>query len=171
MTPPDTGSPFTQRVHWDLDYDIHLGQTWGRFMRGLQEQRILANRCPECSRTFVPPQAYCEACFVRTDQWLDLAPVGTVEAFTVAWQSFRGGPPPPYAIAAIRLAGADTLLMHYVGGLDYSDPDAVRGQLPAGTPVRAVWSEQRSGQILDIAHFERLPAAGAPTLPRYGPAL
>lgn len=153
-TPADR--PVTQRVHWDLDYDVHLGQTWGRFMQGLRDQRILANRCPECGRTFVPPQAYCEACFVRTDEWLELPQEGSVEVFTVAWQSFRGGPPPPYAIAGIRLDGASTLLMHYVRGLDLSDPGAVRAQLPPGTRVRAVWAPERSGQILDISHFARL---------------
>ncbi|WP_067707117.1 Zn-ribbon domain-containing OB-fold protein [Nocardia yamanashiensis] len=143
----------TQRVHWDLNYDIHLGATWGRFMAGLTERRILANRCPDCSRVFVPPQAYCESCFVRTGEWLELPPEGTVEAFTVAWQSFRGGPTPPYAIAAIRLDGASTMLMHYVRGVDLADPNSVRGQLPPGTRVRAVWAAERTGQILDISHF------------------
>ena len=146
----------TQRVHWDLNYDIHLGATWSRFMAGLTEKRILANRCPDCARVFVPPQAYCESCFVRTGEWLELPAEGSVEAFTVAWQSFRGGPKPPYAIAGIRLDGASTLLMHYVRGLDLSDPTAVREQLPPGTRVRAVWAEERTGQILDIAHFSKL---------------
>jgi hypothetical protein len=148
-------APNTQAVHWDLHYDVHLGATWGRFMQGLRDRIILANRCPECARTFVPPQAYCESCFVRTDEWVELPPHGVVEAFTVAWQSFRGGPPPPYAIAGIRLDGAATLLMHYVQGLDLTDPSAVADQLPPGTRVRAVWAEERTGQILDIAHFEK----------------
>lgn len=147
--------PRTQPVHWDLHYDIHLGATWSRFMQGLTEQRILANRCPECARVFVPPQAYCEACFVRTDEWCELPPEGRVEAFTVAWQGFRGGPTPPYAIAGIRLDGASTLLMHYVSGLDLTDPAGVRDQLPYGARVRAVWAPERTGQILDIAYFEK----------------
>lgn len=153
----------TQRVHWDLAYDVHLGATWGRFMAGLVERRIEANRCGECGRVFVPPQAYCESCFVRTEEWLELPGEGAVEAFTVAWQGFRGGPTPPYAIAGIRLDGASTLLMHYVRGLDLSDPARVHEQLPAGTRVRAVWAEERTGQILDIAHFEPVGARGAGT--------
>ncbi|MCE3551127.1 Zn-ribbon domain-containing OB-fold protein [Pseudonocardia sp. RS11V-5] len=146
----------TQRVHWDLNYDVHLGATWGRFMQGLTEQKILANKCPECSRVFVPPQAYCESCFVKTDEWLELPPEGVVEAFTVAWLGFRGGPKPPYAIAGIRLDGASTLLMHYVGGLDLGNPNTIREQIGPGTRVRAVWAEERTGQILDIAHFEKI---------------
>jgi uncharacterized OB-fold protein len=149
----------TQAVHWDLHYDIHLGATWGRFMQGLREQTILGNRCPDCARVFVPPQAYCESCFVRTEDWVELPAEGTVEAFTVAWQGFRGGPPTPYAIAGIRLDGASTLLMHYVRGIDLTDADAVRDQLPPGARVRAVWAHERSGQILDISHFEPVPTA------------
>jgi len=144
----------TQAVHWDLHYDIHLGATWSRFMHGLQDKKILATTCPACARTFVPPQAYCESCFERTDEWLELSPEGTLEVFTVAWHGFLGGPPAPYAIGAIRLDGASTLLMHWIVGVDFDDPAAVRDQLPFGTRVRAVWAEQRSGQILDIAHFE-----------------
>jgi hypothetical protein len=153
-TTPPTAQPVTRRVHWDLNYDVHLGTTWGRFMQGLTEQRIWANRCAGCTRVFVPPQAYCESCFEPVSDWLELPGEGVVEAFTVAWQGFTGGPTPPYAIAGIRLDGADTMLMHYVRGLDLSDPDRVRAQLPPGSRVRAVWAEERTGQILDISHFE-----------------
>jgi uncharacterized protein len=147
-------APTTQPVHWDLRYDVHLGATWSRFMAGLRDQRILANRCTTCARVFVPPQAYCESCFEPTGEWLELAPEGTVEVFTVAWLGFKGGPKPPYIIGGIRLDGASTLLMHRIVGVDLSDPAKVRDGLPTGSRVRAVWSDERSGQILDIAHFE-----------------
>ncbi|SNQ50583.1 conserved hypothetical protein [Frankia canadensis] len=144
----------TQAVHWDLHYDIHLGATWSRFMDGLRDRKILANVCPSCDRVFVPPQAYCESCFERTDRWVELPPEGSLEVFTVAWHGFRGGPTPPYAIGGIRLDGASTLLMHWVIGLDFTEPTTLLAQLPAGSRVRAVWAPQRTGQILDIAHFE-----------------
>jgi uncharacterized OB-fold protein len=141
-------------VTWDLQYDIHLGATWSRFMDGLRDRTIVANTCPSCERVFVPPQGYCEACFEKTDQWVTLPDEGTVEVFTVAWLGFRGGPKPPYAIGGIRLDGASTLLMHWIVGLDFDDPASVREQLPLGTRVKARWAEERTGQILDIAHFE-----------------
>lgn len=123
-------------------------------MVGLIDRKIFANRCPNCQRVFVPPQAYCEACYVRTEQWLELPPVGNIDVFTVVWRGFTGGPKPPYAVGGIRLDGADTLLMHVLTGLDFSDPAAVREQLPSGSRVRAVWADERVGHILDIAHFE-----------------
>jgi hypothetical protein len=147
-------TPTTQAVHWDLHYDIHLGATWSRFMAGLQDRVIWANSCSSCSRTFVPPQAYCESCFEPTKEWMQLGAEGTLEVFTVAWHGFTGGPTPPYAIGGIRLDGASTLLMHWIVGIDFSLNGDVQAQLPLGTRVRAVWAEERTGQILDIAHFE-----------------
>jgi uncharacterized OB-fold protein len=154
----------SQAVHWDLRYDIHLGATWSRFMDGLRDKKILANRCPDCARVFVPPQAYCESCFVATDEWLELPPVGTLEVFTVAWHGFRGGPQPPYAIGGIRLDGASTLLMHWVIGVEFEPGSDLRASLPFGSRVEAVWSDERTGQVLDIAHFR--PAA--PVVSRNG---
>ncbi len=149
MTSPTT----TQHVHWDLDYDIHLGETWGRFMNGLKEKKIYANTGGS-TKVYVPPMAYCEESFRPNDTWVELSGEGVLEVFTVVWQGFRGGPKTPYAIGGIRLDGADTLLMHYVSGLDFSDPAGIHAQLPKGSRVRAVWAEERSGQILDIAYFE-----------------
>jgi uncharacterized OB-fold protein len=151
---PADNAPATQPVHWDLHYNVHLGSTWSRFMAGLVDQKILANACTTCNRVFVPPQAYCESCFEPVEKWLELPPEGTLEVFTVAWLGFTGGPKPPYAIGGIRLDGASTLLMHWVVGLDFEDAAGVRAQLPSGSRVRAVWAPERTGQILDIAHFE-----------------
>lgn len=147
-------TPITQAVHWDLHYDIHLGQTWSRFMDGLREGKILANECGSCERVFVPPQDYCESCFEKTDGWRELSGEGTLEVFTVAWHGFTGGPKPPYAIGGVRLDGASTLLMHWITGVDFTPGADVRAALPFGTRVRAVWAPERTGSILDIAHFE-----------------
>jgi uncharacterized OB-fold protein len=122
-------------------------------MDGLERRQILATRCAACGRVFVPPQAYCESCFEPMDEWIEAPPEGSVEVHTVVWHGFTGGPTPPYIIAGIRLDGASTLLMHRVVGVDLDDPAGVRAQLPVGARVRAVWAEERSGQILDIAYF------------------
>ena len=156
-----TNTPVTQTVRWDLTYEIHLGSTWRRFMEGLREQRILANRCPECKRTFVPPQAYCESCYIRTNDWIELPPTGSLEVFTVVQHGFTGGPTPPYAVGGIRLDGADTLLIHLIAGLGSHDPATLRSRLPNGDRVKAVWAAERVGHILDINHFG--PDAGEPT--------
>ncbi|WP_026919033.1 Zn-ribbon domain-containing OB-fold protein [Gordonia shandongensis] len=146
-----TPAPSTEEVRWDLTFDIHLGATWSRFMAGLIDRVIYGTTCSACGRTSVPPQAFCESCFEPVDRWVELATEGVVEAFTVAQLGFTGGPTPPYVIAGIRLDGADTLLMHWLAGIDLSDDAAIADLV--GRRVRAVWAQERTGRILDIAHF------------------
>lgn len=140
-------------VHWQLDYKIRLGRAWSRFMRGLQEQKLLGSRCDRCNRVYVPPQSYCESCFVPVESWLEVEPVGTLRTSTIVYQGFEGGPEAPYAVGAIELDGADSLLMHFIGGVDLSSEADARTALRSGARVRAVWSETRVGAITDIEHF------------------
>jgi len=142
-----------QRVRWEIDYDVHLGTVWGRFMTGLRARVVYGNRCPSCGRVFVPPQAFCEVCFVPTSDWVTLGDEGDLITYTVVQLGFRGGPVPPYAVGAVRMDGASTMLMHFVGGIDLADPSSVRQQLPDGRRLRIVWAAERTGSILDIAHF------------------
>lgn len=86
------------------------------------------------------------------DDWLEVAPTGTIQAATIAQHSFAGGPPAPYAIAAIALDGTDTLFIHLVAGIDLTD-QAARERMRSGTRVKAVWAESRTGSIRDIDHF------------------
>jgi uncharacterized OB-fold protein len=140
-------------VHWELNYKVRLGRAWSRFMRGLQEQKLFGSRCDTCNRVYVPPQSYCESCFVPIDSWLELEPVGTLQTATIVYQGFEGGPEAPYAVGAIKLDGADTLLMHFIGGVDLSSQEEARAVLRSGARVRAVWADERVGAITDIRHF------------------
>jgi uncharacterized OB-fold protein len=144
----------TQHVRWDLEYDIHLGATWGRFMEGLKDRKILGNTSSRSNKVYVPPQAYCEETFETNDEWLEIGQEGDLEVFTIVHHGFRGGPETPYAIGAIRLDGADTLLMHVLKGVPLDSPANLRSALPNGKRVRAVWADERVGHILDISHFE-----------------
>jgi uncharacterized OB-fold protein len=140
-------------VHWKLDYRVRLGQAWSRFMRGLQDQKLLASRCDNCSRAYVPPQSYCETCFVPIQEWLEVEPVGTIRAATIVYQGFEGGPTAPYAVGGIQIDGTDTLFMHFIGGVDLSDEDTARATVRGGVRVRAVWAPERTAEITDIKHF------------------
>jgi uncharacterized OB-fold protein len=140
-------------VNWNLDYKVRLGRAWSKFMRGLQDGVIRASRCDDCARTFVPPQTYCESCFAPIKDWREVPATGTLRAATIVYQGFEGGPEAPYAVGAIQVDETDTLLMHFIGGVDLSDQESARAALANGTRVRAVWAEDRNGEITDIAHF------------------
>lgn len=148
-----TETALVHDVYWNLHYKVRLGQAWSRFMRGLQERKLLGSRCAACERTYVPPQQYCESCFEPIDEWLELEPVGTLHTSTIVYQGFEGGPTAPYAVGAIKIDGTDSLLLHFIGGVDLNSQLDARDQLRSGTRVRAVWADTREAAITDISYF------------------
>lgn len=154
MTGTIDNSPMIHDVHWEIDYKVRLGQAWTRFMRGLQAKELWATRSADGSRTWIPPQTYDEVTFEPITDWVQVEPVGVIRASTIVYQGFEGGPEAPYAVASIEIADTGAQMMHFIGGVDLSEPDSARGKIKAGTPVRAVWAEERKGAITDIAHFE-----------------
>jgi hypothetical protein len=137
-----------------LPYRWTTGPVAARFLAGLKEKKILATRCPQCKRVLVPARPFCPRCFVDTTDWVELSDRGKIGSYTIVNYTFEGQPlPPPYVIGIIELDGADVGFSHFVGGIDLSDFAKARQQLKKGSPVRAVWSEERTGRISDIEHF------------------
>ncbi len=132
-----------------VPYKWTTGEAIGTFLTRLRDdRRIMGTRCPECGKVLVPPQEFCAACFIDTKEYVGVADEGTIETYTVVRAPLVWRPSdPPYAIAAIRLDGADTELLHLVKTEDYDT-------LKMGMRVRAVWSEERKGSLFDIEHFE-----------------
>jgi uncharacterized OB-fold protein len=140
-------------VHWEIDYKVKLGRAWTRFMRGLENEELWGTKCEACQRVYIPAQDYCEACYERIQEWVQVEPVGTLKTATIVYQGFEGGPKAPYAVGAIEIDGTDSMLMHFIGGVDLNDPDKARAALHSGLRVRARWSSERSAAITDISHF------------------
>ena len=61
-------------AHWNFEYRYFAGATATRFFRELREdRRIMGTRCDGCKRTLVPARAYCDACFLPTSEWVEIA--------------------------------------------------------------------------------------------------
>lgn len=133
----------------DLPFNYSAGRTASRFFIELRDkQRIMGKRCPKCNRVIVPAQLFCKECFIETDDWVEVGPEGILITFTVVYRKETHHPKDaPLAYGIIRLDGADTSLVHLLEETDIA-------QLQFGIRVRAVFSEKRTGHILDIDHFE-----------------
>lgn len=134
---------------WDLSYRHALGGTVQAFFKGLAEGRLLGRACPKCERVLVPPRAFCDRCYVNTEEWREVGPEGTIEMFTVVYEPFRGLPEPPYALAYVRPANADTALLGYVHNVPLEDVAVATRTLAIGTQVMTRFATQPTGTALD----------------------
>jgi len=142
----------------EIPYRYFAGAFCSQWFKALRDkQQILGCRCPSCKKVFVPPRGNCERCLVKIEEWVPLSGRGTVESFTVVRYAEPYQPQkPPLVLAAIKLDGADTALVHLLEGVA---PD----QLKEGLRVEPVFAEERKGRITDLAGFR--PLSGKPKVP------
>ena len=125
---------------------LSAGETGTRFLTELRDhRRIFGTRCAACARTYVPPRKNCPACFARLTDWVEAGPEGLLVSFTEASYGSPAHPVRRPVYGLIRLDGADTAMLHLLKGAE---------GLKTGLRVRAVFKEERRGEILDILHFE-----------------
>ena len=131
-----------------IPFNYAAGRTASRFLIELRDnQRIMGLRCPECGLVRVPPPRVCIDCFVESDQWVELGTEGLLVTHTRVIEPKSHHPPVETLIyGVIRLDGADNNFVHLI------DADEPR-ELVAGVRVKAVFSRERRGHILDISHF------------------
>lgn len=115
-----------------------------RFFQALQERAVfLATRCERCNVTYCPARAFCERCLAALDTDFEVGPAGTLESFTIVHVGLDGERlDPPVAVGLVRLDGADTVLVHRLGGPE-GKPLGITGRagLQTGVRVEAVFEE------------------------------
>lgn len=154
MSSSEPADRYKKTFRWELDFNVNLGETDRKFHEGLRDKKILANKCSSCGKKFVPAQPYCDECFEKLDEWVEMEQVGTVISWTVTFREFRNMPEPPYISAAIRVGDSATGMLHFVRGIEYEEPEDLIDAMHAGMKVRPVWREETSGDIQDIKYFE-----------------
>ena len=158
MTVPDitlSEGPLSAPLETSFDYTRSLGPVLSEFMTALAGKRILGSRGAD-GRVHVPPAEYDPVTFAPPAELLPVGPAGTV--LTWSWQPAPVDGQPldrPFAWALIRLAGADTGLLHAV---DAGSADAMH----SGMRVRPRWAAERAGHIRDIECFDPVPDDAEP---------
>jgi uncharacterized OB-fold protein len=136
---------------WTMEfpYKHSTGETIGRFLAGLRDQRRIWGQRVAGQGVVVPPLGYSEADGSAGGEWVAVANAGVVTAVAVVHEAVEGlhPAPAPFAFVLVKLDGADTALPHIATeGLD---------RLRVGARVEAVWKPdgERIGSIRDIAGF------------------
>ena len=145
---------YKKEFSWNLDFALNLGEVDRRFFEGLRNKEILGNKCTDCGRKFVPAQAYCDVCFEKLDEWVEMEQEGEVISWTVTFRQFRNMPEVPFVSSAIRVGDSDTGMLHFIKGIEYDEPEDIIDQVHHGMKVQPVWRDETSGDILDIKYFE-----------------
>jgi len=119
------------------------------YLRGLEQGRIIAQRCPVCRKVYVPPRGACPVDGVPTDEDVELPDKGIVTTFCIVNVPFPGQKiPPPYVAAYVLLDGADIAFLHLVFDTKAED-------VRMGMRVEAKWRprEEWGPTLQNIEYF------------------
>lgn len=133
-----------------LSYEHTASPVETRYLLGLAEGRLLGQRCPVCSKVYIPPRGACPTDGVPTEEEVELPGRGTITTFCIVNVPFLGQRiAPPYVAAYVLLDGADIPIQHLILGCDV---DEVR----MGMRVEGVWkpSEEWGYTVENIEHFQ-----------------
>jgi uncharacterized OB-fold protein len=147
--PEISEEPISVEVTAHSSFLVSTGATGTRFLTEIMaNKKIVGDKCPSCSKVYCPPRLHCPACFVKMSEWVDLTGKGTLSSFTVVrYKESYHLREIPYAYGIIQLDGADTGLVHMLGGVDLD-------KIKVGMRVEPVFKEEREGSFLDIDYFK-----------------
>ena len=133
-----------------LDYLYAASPEESAFYRGLNEGRIVGQRCPTCQKVYVPPRSACPTDGTPTAEEVEVSQTGTITTFCIVNVPFLGQKiTPPYVSAYVLLDGADIAVLHLILGLPAHE-------VRMGMRVKAVWKpeEEWTYSLENIDHFE-----------------
>lgn len=147
--PVTAEAPMHQDSVMEFPYRHSTGETIGRFLAGLKEQKKIWGQRVAGQGVVVPPLGYSEIDGSAADEWVEVADRGVVTAVAIVHRPLERLHPSdqPFAYVLVRLEGADTALPHVVkDGLE---------RLRVGARVEAVWKPdgERVGSLRDIDAF------------------
>jgi len=150
---PTSGvEPMREKLVMEFPYKHSTGETIGRFLAGLKEQKKIWGQRVAKQGVVVPPLGYSEVDASEGGEWVEVKDQGTVTAVAVVHRPIDKLHPfdQPFAYVLVKLDGADTALAHVVR-------DGLAG-LKVGSRVQAVWraDDERVGSIRDIECFRVL---------------
>jgi uncharacterized OB-fold protein len=133
-----------------LDYLYAASPEESAFYRGLNEGRIVGQRCPTCQKVYVPPRSACPADGTPTAEEVEVSQTGTITTFCIVNVPFLGQKIlPPYVSAYVLLDGADIAVLHLILGIPAAE-------VRMGMRVKAVWKpeDEWTYSLENIDHFE-----------------
>src|SRR5512140_53201 len=114
FTPTRPIAPMFQDQTMEVPYKHSTGETIGRFLAGLRDQKKIWGQRVAGQGVVVPPLGYSEVDASEGGQWVEVKPTGTVTAVAGVQKPLDRLHPSdePFAFVLVKLDGADTALAH-----------------------------------------------------------
>jgi uncharacterized OB-fold protein len=142
----------------NIVYSYTPGAAPTRFLRGLQEGKILGGRAAGGTDVYVPSRGMDPVMGRVTTESVEVGPNATITTFCVVHIGFgENAPTPPFVSALILPDGAAVSLYGTVLGIDHTE-------VRIGMRVRPVWVEEsmRSSSFENITHWEPIDEPDVP---------
>ena len=137
------------------EFNFWVGRYLDKFYDGLEQKKIIGNKCPKCGDVFVPPRKVCGKCNVvipleEQKSWVNLPNTGTVINHTTTYYKVNERASrtvkEPQVIGMIRIDGSNTAIVYKL--LDMKPEEA-----KTGMKVKIQWEEKTKGDPADIKGF------------------
>lgn len=134
------------RLEQSFRYRHSLGKV-SRFFLALEEEKLLATRCPDCGRVWLPPRPLCAEDLTVTS-WTELSGRGRVVSWTLCPRAPRyARTGEPYLLAYLELEGASTLFLQRLR-------EVTPEEMYYGLSVRVVFAAEPVEHPLELFWFE-----------------
>jgi len=118
-----------------------------KFFQSLKEGKLIASKCPECGKRYIPPRIYCEECLCDIEDYFEVPNSGVVESWSEVYltadENFLEK---PSLIALVKIDGTDgKLILKALEGVEIGDR------------VEIVFEKKRVGGMKDIKGVRKIP--------------
>lgn len=157
----DTSEPIeVLRLPIELEFQYTAGQSASRFLRGIEQGKLLGQRCPVDGRVYFPTRGCCPQHGVpmAEEGSVELPDVGTLVTYSIVRVPSANIPLElPYVTIQVLLDGADTVMMHVLGECELED-------VHMGMRVQAKWKpkEEWETSVGNILYFVPMDEPDAP---------
>lgn len=120
----------------NLKYSFAAGAATSKFLREIQNGKIVGQRSAVTGLVSVPPRGACPISGTPMVEEVALPETGTVISFTIVYIPIPNAPvKPPFIVANIVLDNSDQTFIHLVSECDNE-------KLQIGERVKAVWKDK-----------------------------
>ena len=131
-----------------LEFTATAGVAATRFLRGIENRKILGARCPATGKVYVPPRGASPTHGVPLEGSVEVSDTGTVTTFCIVRIPAENlSVDPPFAAAHVLLDGADIPFFHVVS-------ECPLEEVRMGMRVQAVWAEELGPTLRSILYFK-----------------